>query len=207
MGRLIQRRCLQIGLARSRHPIGLLLGPAPLFGFVALEFASDRGQQALPQVLRNDQPLNPDRRPGWDSRSGNTAGKRRSAAVICHAATPGARARANACVDSATQIARSIQPKSQFVMSKLPKVPGAWGLGAANPMRSTVSPLARSTVCTRWGGYGARGERRMATIDRTNAGVTARPPAGCPGDACVRSAKRSGMSASAPGAKPLKATT
>jgi hypothetical protein len=67
----------------------LLLGPALRFGLVALQFASDRGQQALPQVLRNDEPLNPDRCRGRDGRSGNTAGKRRSATVICHAATPG----------------------------------------------------------------------------------------------------------------------
>jgi hypothetical protein len=46
----------------------------------------------LPQVLRNNEPLNPDRRPGWDGRSGDTAGKRRGAAVICHAATPRGRA-------------------------------------------------------------------------------------------------------------------
>jgi hypothetical protein len=58
-------------------------------GLVPVEFVSDRGQQALPQVLRNDEPLHPDRRPGWDGRSGDTAGKRRTAAIICHAATPG----------------------------------------------------------------------------------------------------------------------
>ena len=123
-------RCLVRG-RDPRNPVLLgfpwLLGPAPRFGFVALEFVSDRGQHALPQVLRNGEPLNPDRLPGRDGRSGNTAGKRRSAAVICHAATPGARARANACVDSGTHIARSIQPKSQFVMGKLPKVPDCPG--------------------------------------------------------------------------------
>jgi hypothetical protein len=91
---------------------------------VPVEFVSDRGQQALPQVLRDDEPLNPDRRPGWNGRSGNTAGKRRTASVICHAGTPrGARARANACLDSGTHIGRSIQPESQFVMGKLPNVP------------------------------------------------------------------------------------
>jgi len=35
-----------------------------LFCFVALEFVSDRGQHPLPQVLRNNWPLNLDRRPG-----------------------------------------------------------------------------------------------------------------------------------------------
>jgi len=100
----------------------LFLGPVPRYGFVTPELISDRGQHTLPQVLRNLWPLNPDRRSGFDGRSGDTAGKRRTAALICHAATPrGARAKATR-VDSGTHIARSIQPKSQFVMGKLPKV-------------------------------------------------------------------------------------
>jgi hypothetical protein len=95
----------------------LLLGPVPGYSFVAPEFVSDRGQHTLPQVIRNVWPLNPDRSFGWDGRPGNTPGKRRTAALICHAATPrGARAKADACVDSGTHIARSIQPESQFVM-------------------------------------------------------------------------------------------
>jgi hypothetical protein len=42
----------------------LLLGPVPGYGFVTPEFVSDRGQHALPQVIRNVWPLKPDRRSG-----------------------------------------------------------------------------------------------------------------------------------------------
>src|SRR5215475_2587375 len=191
-----------------------LLGPAPCLGLVALQFASDRGQQALPQVLRNDEPLNPDRRPGRDGRSGNTAGKRRSAVVSCHAATPGARAPEQTRAWTAEHILPGQFNRNRSLSwANYQKVPSAQGqpnspggLGAANPMRSTVRPLARWTVSIRKGRNGAGCPRRKAAIDRTNAGVTGRLPANCPGDACVRSAKRSGMSASAPGAKPLNAT-
>jgi hypothetical protein len=100
-----------------------LLGPAPRFGFVALEFVSDRGQHALPQVLRNGEPLNPDRLPGRDGRSGNTAAVERR--CDRHAATPGARQSER--VNSGTHIARSIQPEIAVCRGQITWVPDCPG--------------------------------------------------------------------------------
>jgi hypothetical protein len=61
-------RDLKIGLARGGRCLrircrkDLRLGRAPRFGFVPPQFVSDRGQQTLPHVLRNDEPLNPGHR-------------------------------------------------------------------------------------------------------------------------------------------------
>jgi len=101
----------------------MFLGVAPPLGFAPLEFARDRGEHTLPQVFGNDPKLDPHRGPGGTGRSRNAARKRRDAAVIYHAATPRRPAHErDACLDSGTYIAWLIQPKSQIVAMKLPKV-------------------------------------------------------------------------------------
>lgn len=118
------------GLPRAQHAMGTPVAGSVLFlcvtaalSLVMLEFDRDRGEHALPQVFRYDPKLDLRRWPGRAGCTRDTAGKRRDAAVIYHAATPRRPAHERGtCLDSGTYIAWLIQPKSHIVARKLPKV-------------------------------------------------------------------------------------